>query len=56
MPGGAAAALENLNVNVNPGGDWTTQEADPDVLLQGLGADILRQRAAAGDRGAWALS
>jgi len=42
----AAAAVANLNMNVNPGGDWTTQAEDPDVL----GAEIAQQRAYAGDR------
>jgi hypothetical protein len=47
---GAAAALANVNVNVNPVGDWTTQAADPNVLPRALGADILKRRAAEGDR------
>ena len=51
---GAAAALANLGVN--PGGDWTTQQGDPDVLLHALGVKILIQRAGAGDREAqWSL-
>ena len=33
----AAAALANLSVNASPGGDWTTQEKDPLVLLCALG-------------------
>ena len=45
---GAAAALANLNVNV--GGDWTTQAEDPWVLVRAVGAEIVRQRARAGDR------
>ena len=49
--GGAAAALANLNVNVNPGGDWTTQAEDP-----ALGAEIAKHRSDAGDREAqWTL-
>jgi len=48
--GGAAAALANLNVHVNPVGDWTTQAADPGVLLETLGIDVLKRRAEAGDR------
>jgi len=52
--GGAAAA--RANVNMNPVGDWTTQAADPFVLFRSLGAEISRQRAAAGDREAqWSL-
>jgi hypothetical protein len=34
---GAAAASANLHVNVNPGGDWTTQNEDPMLLFQALG-------------------
>jgi len=45
---GAAAALANLNVH--PGGDWTTQAKNPSVLCRALGAEIVKQRAAAGDR------
>jgi len=37
-------------VNVNPGGDWTTQAADPDVLVRALGAEMVKLRARAGDR------
>jgi len=47
---GAAAALANLSVNVDPGGDWTTQAADPAVLFRALGPEILKRRAGAGDR------
>jgi len=32
---GAAAALAHLSVD--PGGDWTTQAADPNVLFHALG-------------------
>jgi hypothetical protein len=45
---GAAAALATLSVD--PGGDWTTQAADPAALLQSLGAEIVKQKADAGDR------
>jgi hypothetical protein len=45
---GAASALANLNVD--PGGDWTTQEEDPIALYQSLGAEMLKQKAVAGDR------
>jgi hypothetical protein len=45
---GAAAALGNLGMNV--GGDWTTQAEDPWVLIRAVGAEIVRQRARAGDR------
>ena len=48
--GGAAAALADLNVDVNPGGDWTTQASDPAVLVRSLGDETVRQRAGAGDR------
>ena len=41
---GAAAALANLNVN--PLGDWTTQTGDPMVLLESLGAKVVKQKAA----------
>jgi TPR repeat protein len=51
--GAAAAALANLHVNVNPPlGDWTTQARDPYVLLRALDPQIVKQRAAAGDRDA----
>ena len=46
--GGAAAA--RANVITNPVGDWTTQAADPGVLLRAQGPEVLGQRAAAGDR------
>jgi len=45
---GAAAALANLRVN--PGGDWTTQTGDPAALFRALGAEVVRQKADAGDR------
>ena len=52
--GGAAAA--RANVNMNPVGDWTTQAEDPNVLFRALGAEIVKQRAGAGDREAqWTL-
>jgi len=46
--GGAAAA--RANVNMNPVGDWTTQAEDPNVLFRALGAEVVEQRAGAGDR------
>jgi hypothetical protein len=46
--GGAAAA--GANVITNRIGDWTTQAEHPWALFQALGAETLRQRAAAGDR------
>jgi hypothetical protein len=50
---GAAAALANLRVNVNPPlGDWTTQAKDPTALLHALGPQMVKQKAAAGDRDA----
>ena len=45
--GGAAAAP--ATVNVNPLGDWTTQEKDPSALFLELGAETVYHRAAAGD-------
>jgi len=47
---GAAAAIANLSVN--PGGDWTTQAEDPSALLESLGAEVVKQRADAGDKAA----
>ena len=35
---------------LNPGGDWTTQTENPNVLLRALGAEVVTQRAGAGDR------
>ena len=46
----AAAALANLRVN--PGGDWTTQAGNPSVLFRALGAEVVKQKADAGDRAA----
>ena len=46
---GAAAALAQGNVNVKPVGDWTTQAADPLLLLRALGAEVVKQRAGEGD-------
>jgi hypothetical protein len=43
---GAAAA----RANVNPLGGWTTQADDPALLLRALGAEVVKQRAAQGDR------
>jgi hypothetical protein len=45
---GAAAAL--ADVNMNPVGDWTTETADPYVLFEAVGAEIVNRRAADGDR------
>jgi len=45
----AAAAAANVNPR-NPVGDWTTQAEDPDALLRAMGGNIVRQRAAEGDR------
>jgi len=54
---GAAAALANLRVNMNPGGDWTTQAADSNLLLRALGAETVKQRAGEGDMEAqWSWS
>ena len=47
--GGAAAA--GANVNVHPVGDWTTQNAAPEVLLNALGPATVMQMAQAGDAG-----
>jgi hypothetical protein len=52
----AAAAVANLNVNVNPGGDWTTQTEDRFAFVRALGVEVVRQRSNAGDREAqWSL-
>ena len=48
----AAAAFANLDVNGSPGGDWTTQEGDPNVLALRLGAKNLELKADEGDRAA----
>jgi len=47
-----AAALANVNkdVNVNPLGDWTTQQGNPHVTLRALGVEIVKQKADDGDR------
>jgi hypothetical protein len=47
---GAAAALADSGVD--PGGDWTTQAEDPNVLIEALPTAILKQTADAGDRAA----
>jgi len=47
--GAAAAAAGAANVNVNPGGDWTTQTENP-AVFEALGAWNLEQKANAGDR------
>ena len=46
----AAAASANVNMNMSPVGDWTTQRAEPSALFRALGANIVKQRASAGDR------
>ena len=55
----AAAAPANSHVNVNLGGDWRTQNEDPMLLFQALGAangghggEEVRQKADQGDRDA----
>ena len=51
---GAAAALET--VNMNPLGDWTTQEKHHAALFRALGSQTVKQRAGEGDREAqWSL-
>jgi len=51
---GAAAALADLDVNA--GGDWTTQAANPELLFRALGAETVQQMACEGDRDAqWSL-
>jgi hypothetical protein len=47
---GGASAAPAANVNMNPVGDWTTQAEDPRLLFRALGAEIVTQRAGAGDR------
>jgi hypothetical protein len=44
QPGAAGATAAT-----NPLGDWTSQTADPSVLFRALGAEHVKQRAAAGD-------
>jgi len=44
----AAAALANLNMNVKPVGDWTTQAANSN-LFRALGPEMVKRRAAEGD-------
>jgi len=54
--GALGAAAARADVNVNPVGDWTTQASDPFVLFRTAGANIVKQRAGAGDREAqWSL-
>ena len=48
--GAAGAAAARANVNVTQLGNWTTQAADPYVLLNALGAETVKQRAGEGDR------
>jgi hypothetical protein len=50
--GAGCAAAACANVVTNPVGDWTTQASDPYVLIRALGADVVKHRAGAGDRGA----
>jgi len=45
---GAAAAAAAL-VNVNPLGDWSSQASEGAALFRALGAETVRQKAAAGD-------
>jgi hypothetical protein len=45
---GAAAGA--AATGVNPGGDWTTQVKDHNVLFYALGPELVKQRAAKGDR------
>ena len=47
---GAASALANLRVI--PDGDWSTQDGDPTTLFRALGAGVVEQQAAEGDRAA----
>ena len=44
-----SAAASRSNVNVPPLGDWSTQTQDPWVLLDAVGAEVVRQRGEAGD-------
>ena len=54
--GASGAGAARANVNVNPVGDWTTQAADPTLLLLALGTENVKQRAISGDREAkWSL-
>ena len=63
-PGNRSVSVkpQNLVVVVAGGGDWAKQAEDPEVLFLALGADVVQQMAADGDRdaqfsmGAWFLS
>jgi len=46
--GATAAAAALAKLNVHPGGDWSTQEGDPNVYCEALGAEVLIQAAAEG--------
>jgi len=48
----AGAAAPPSNLDLDPGGGWTTQDEDPEVLLESLGARVAKQRADAGDMAA----
>ena len=39
----------DMNVNVNPLGDWTTQAQNPNALRESLGFGVVERMAAAGD-------
>ena len=47
---GGAAGAAAARANVSPGGDWTTQHGDQNVLFNALGPELVKQRAAQGDR------
>jgi hypothetical protein len=49
--GATAPAAALVTVSTNPGGDWTTQEGDPNLLRFALGTDVMKQEA---DKGAMA--
>ena len=53
---GAAGSGGTAAARANPGGDWTTQAADFNLLFRALGAELVKQRAGEGDREAqWSL-
>ena len=53
--GTTAPAAALVNVSTNPGGDWTTQEGDPNLLRFALGTDVMKQEADKGAMAAGAL-
>ena len=48
--GTGCAASARVNMNVNPGGDWSTQASDYNLLFRAFGAEIVEQMSSDGDR------